>query len=298
VTAPELLSAARSRVERALDQVLPAEDEPPRRLAQAMRYSVFAGGKRLRPAFLFAAAELGAAPPQPLAAASAAVELVHTYSLIHDALPAMDDDRLRRGKPTCHVVFGEAIAILAGDALLTLAFEVLSRPMASLEATPRLAAIERLARAAGVSGLVGGQSADLGDLPDLLDDEARARAVELIHRRKTGALLGAAIAIGAIVAGLEPKLVARLEQFGEQIGTAFQIADDLLDVESTPAELGKATGKDAAAGKLTYPVVFGLDRSRSEALGRIERAIADIADLGPAASSLRSLARYVIERKC
>jgi geranylgeranyl diphosphate synthase type II len=239
---------------------------------------------------LLAAEACGAPPLQGLPAA-VAIELVHTYSLIHDDLPAMDDDALRRGRPTCHVQFDEATAILAGDGLLTLAFEVLSR---RLPAAAAAACILELATAAGIEGMVGGQQADLEaesagpvrDLPEL----------ESIHRRKTGRLICAALRMGARIAGAAPEALQRLQVYGESLGLAFQIADDLLDITATAEQLGKQTQKDAGRGKLTYPALLGVDSSRRRAEQLVERAQESVAPWGGAARALQALASYSIDR--
>lgn len=294
----------RSRaVDAALDAALPPESAPPETLHRAMRYSVFAGGKRIRPVIALAAAEavVGGDAEQAAAAMPVAValELIHTYSLIHDDLPAMDDDDLRRGRPTSHKVFGEAGAILAGDALLTEAFRVLAegRPPRGVSggthALRLLAATAELARAAGAAGMVGGQMADL---------EAEGRPVtladvEFIHARKTAALIAAAAVSGGLAVGADEAQVAALRRYGAAAGLAFQIADDVLDVEGEAEALGKGTGGDAAAGKATYPAVAGLAASKTRAAALAEEAAAAAAVCGEAGAPLAALARFIVARR-
>ncbi|HEY3355287.1 MAG TPA: farnesyl diphosphate synthase [Polyangia bacterium] len=275
-----------------LGRLVPADDAPPATIHRAMRYSLLAGGKRLRPALVLATGEaLGAGAPALLPVACA-IEMIHTYSLIHDDLPAMDDDDLRRGRPTSHRVFGEAIAILAGDALLTRAFEVLATADAPAPAR-RLRLIAELAAAAGtVGGLVGGQVLDM----ESEGQPPTAAAVAAIHRAKTGALLTAAVVAGGLVADATDAQLAQLRCYGERLGLAFQIADDVLDVTATAAQLGKTPGKDVAAGKATYPAVHGLAASRAHALALVEEAVAAARELGPGADRLAALARFVVTR--
>ena len=267
----------------------------PRRLADAMRHSLLAGGKRMRPVLTLAAhAACGADPSRRGAAVTAAqaVEMVHTYSLVHDDLPCMDDDDLRRGRPTCHVAFDEATAVLAGDALLTLAFDLLSRVQS---AEIGLGCVSSLARAAGAVGMVGGQAQDLEAEanPAFVSDGA---ALEAIHRRKTGALIACACELGAITARAGDDRLFALRDYGESLGLAFQIADDLLDLTADAAALGKTAGKDVAAGKLTYPALYGMEGSRARAAELIDAALAALEPLGGAADPLRALARYAVER--
>jgi geranylgeranyl pyrophosphate synthase len=306
------LDARRDAVDAALARLLPAAPVAPAIVCEAMRYSVTAGGKRLRPMLVLAAAEAVAerrARPehegQQLAMpAACAVELIHTYSLVHDDLPAMDNDTMRRGRPTSHVVFGEGMAILAGDGLLTEAFAVLARePLdasagASLPAGDlalrRLRTIAVLAEAAGAAGMVGGQAIDLQSVAAgaaTLD----ADALRAMHARKTGALIRGSALAGAIMAGADQAMLDGIDVYGTQLGLAFQIVDDILDVEGASAELGKTAGKDAAAGKPTYPALFGLDESRRLAAACIERAVAAIeaVSLG---GQLVGIARWVVGR--
>lgn len=286
------LSERRHMVENALDSFLPAADVPPERLHEAVRHSVFSGGKRLRPILAVAACELLGGPIAAVLAPACATELVHTYSLIHDDLPAMDDDDLRRGRPTCHRAFSEPLAILAGDALLTLAFEI----VASAETLPfdcRTAVLLELARANGSLGMVGGQAADIeaeGVASDL-------DAVTFIHVRKTAMPLTAAVRIGGLVAGAAPGELEALSAYGEAVGLAFQIADDLLDVAGTADEMGKAVGKDEARGKLTYPGAVGSKAATLKATELVGEAIASLAGFGERAEPLLDIARYVVDRR-
>ena len=292
----EELSRRREPVEEALGRWLPPEEEPPRELHAAMRYAVLGGGKRLRPILLAAAADACGGEPDRALPAAVAVELVHCYSLVHDDLPAMDDDDLRRGRPTCHRVFGEAVAVLAGDALLTLAFEVLARAYGAdgESAGGGLAStlVLELARAAGHAGMVAGQAADILS-------EGRQPSEELlryIHGHKTGALIRASVRMGALVARASEAEVSALGHYGECVGLTFQIADDILDVTSSPEELGKATQKDLARGKLTYPALVGLAQARRAARRLSEEAVASLQGFGPEAGLLVALAHFVTRR--
>jgi len=298
------LEARRADVERALERFLPASPACPPRVGEAMRYSVFAGGKRLRPMLALAAAEsVAMANGRDLSAARAAalptacaLELIHTYSLVHDDLPAMDDDTLRRGRPTNHVVFGEGLAILAGDGLLTEAFALMSREPRDPGAAPRkLRAICVVAEAAGACGMVGGQAVDLeaaGTGASFDGDGLRA-----MHARKTGALIRASAAAGAVMAGASDAQIDAIERFAAELGLAFQIVDDILDVEGASAELGKTAGKDAAAGKPTYPALYGLEESRRMAGECVERALAALATQpGLSDGHLPAIARWVTTR--
>jgi geranylgeranyl pyrophosphate synthase len=292
--ATALLTEAVRLADVALERWLPPADEAPTRLHQAMRYSVFAGGKRLRPALVLASARAvgGAASEQMTAsigAAMAAVEVLHTYTLIHDDLPAMDDDDLRRGRPTCHKAFDEATAILAGDALQTLAFEA--------SAAINAEAVTVLARASGSRGVVGGQQDDLDAEGQPIDQSPATRArLERIHRGKTAALIRASCELGAIAAGANASMRSALRTYGEAIGLAFQVADDVLDATASSSALGKTAGKDAAQGKLTYVAVHGLDAARREAERLEQEALAALAPLGVPANALRALGRFVVRR--
>lgn len=281
-------------VEAYMDRCLPPEGTAPATISRAVRYSLFAGGKRLRPVLVLASAEAAGGTPDEALPAAAAVEMIHTYSLIHDDLPAMDDDSLRRGQPTSHVVFGEAVAILAGDALQAYAFQVLAAPpqpcAVSLER--RLGAVALLAEAAGARGMVGGQVADL-------ESEARpvnAGELEFIHRHKTGALIRAATEMGAVMAGASEAEQERLARFGEEIGLAFQIVDDILDVEGSASTLGKSAGKDERAGKATYPLVHGIEEARRRAHELVSSALERVQCFGAPGEPLARIARRIVER--
>ena len=283
------LRSVSARVDAALEGLLPPEAEEPRTIHRAMRYSVLAGGKRLRPALVLLGGRAAGGDEEGVLPAACAVEMVHTYSLIHDDLPAMDDDDLRRGRPSCHKVFGEANAILAGDALHTLAFGILG----SFPDPARAAAMVReLARACGTRGMVGGQAADLeaeGRPPEVA-------VVEGIHRRKTGALIAASLRIGALGCGAEAAALERLTEYGERLGMAFQIVDDLLDEEGARADLGKTPGKDRQRGKMTYPAAAGMEASRTRAAALAAEAAEGVRGL-PGESLLADLAAFVVGRK-
>jgi geranylgeranyl diphosphate synthase type II len=289
---PPFFEEDRIAVDAHLDRLLPAESAPPASIHQAMRYSVFAGGKRIRPILCLESARIfGAEVPHALFP-GCAVELIHTYSLIHDDLPALDNDDLRRGKPTCHKRFGEATAILAGDALLTLAFETIAATPISSD--HRVAIVTEIAAAAGtVKGMVGGQVADLEAEGKKVDTEM----LEYIHRSKTAALIRASITSGALSAGAPTDEVARLRRFGETIGWAFQVTDDILDVEESSAALGKTAGKDLAQQKATYPAVFGLERSHQIANDLASKAIAELQPYGERAERLRTIAEFLVLRR-
>jgi geranylgeranyl pyrophosphate synthase len=288
------LRRIRDVVDRALDLRLPSPEGPAARLHAAMRYAVLGGGKRLRPALCLAACEACGADPDRVVGPAAAIEMIHTYSLVHDDLPAMDDDPLRRGRPTVHVAFGEAEAILAGDALLTLAFEVLARePEDPRFAERRAEAVAVVAAAAGAAGMVGGQMAYL----DSDRSDVEPAPLDWIHAHKTGALLAASVEVGAIHAGAGEKARAALVDFGRNLGMAFQIVDDILDVTATAEELGKTPGKDARSGKGSYAARFGVDGARNEAERFRDRAIEALAALPGDTSFLESLARYALGRK-
>lgn len=283
-------------VDDALDRWLPAESELPQRIHQAMRYSVFAGGKRVRPILALAGCEAVGGSIQSALPAACALELIHTYSLIHDDLPAMDNDDFRRGRPTSHKVFGEAIAILAGDGLLTEAFKLLSDPRFSSDSTPErvLAVIHEIAVCAGTWGMVGGQVADM---------EAEGSAdvnlpmVQYIHTHKTGALIKASVVAGALLGGADDRQLAAIRRYGEAAGLAFQIADDILDIEGTTEEIGKDAGSDQARGKATYPALMGLAASKQEAVEMLKEALQALEPFGTAAEPLCAMARYIVERK-
>ena len=284
----------RAAIEAALDRIVPAATEDPPAVHAAIRWSLFAPAKRFRPLLVFAAGETLGAPPERLVRTACAFELMHTYSLVHDDLPAMDDDDLRRGRPTCHVRFGEAAAILAGDALQALAFQTVAEDE-TLDARLRVRLVSELARAAGSpEGMVAGQAHDLAA-------EARAdvtaEELELIHRRKTGALIAAAARAGALAAGARPDELEAVTRYALDLGLLFQITDDLLDVTASAADLGKTPGKDARANKATYPALYGLEAARARAHEVYAGACAALDALGRPAGLLRGLARLVLERR-
>jgi geranylgeranyl diphosphate synthase type II len=301
----EYLERARHRIEQSLDEYLPvldlgAESTCPARLATAMRYSVLGGGKRLRPVLCLMAAEACGGDCEAALPAACALEMVHTYSLIHDDLPAMDDDDLRRGRPTNHRAFDEATAILAGDGLLTLAFEVVAKRVRPSAAALRCVAI--LAEAAGPVGMVAGQMADL--LAEgrhesggrRVASEVTLAALEAIHRRKTGALLRAPLKMGAVIAQASEGCVEALDRYGRAVGLAFQIVDDLLDVQGDASKLGKRVGKDSEQGKWTYPRFLGVDGSSRRARQLADEAIASLEPFGSRGELLRDLALALLER--
>jgi len=279
-------------VDASLDRLLPPATAQPATIHESMRYSVFAGGKRIRPILCLEAARIFDTDVAPAHYPACAIEFIHTYSLIHDDLPALDNDDLRRGKPTNHKKFGEAIAILAGDALLTLAFETISN--APVHAERRVAMLAEISRAAGtINGMVGGQVADL----EAERKPATAETLEYIHLSKTAALIRASITSGAICGGAAPDDIARLRSFGESIGLLFQVMDDILDVEESSAALGKTAGKDVAQQKATYPALYGLARSHQIANELSAKAIAQLAPYDDAASRLRQIAAYLVARR-
>jgi len=290
----EYLAVRRTLVDKTLDEMLPREDNEPEILHKAMRYSLFAGGKRVRPILAIAAAEAVGGNAQMVLPLAAALECVHTYSLIHDDLPAMDDDELRRGKPTLHKVFGEATAILAGDALLSFAFQALSSPWSQrvCPASRLLTVIGDLADASGSRKLVAGQVVDLMSE----NRPVSAETVAYIVRTKTGALIRASLTCGARMAGGTEEETAILGRFGDDLGAAFQIRDDLLDLEGDVATLGKAVGKDEERGKATYPNLLGKDRARALVHELIESALRTIEPLGDRARPLALIGRYVADR--
>ena len=295
MNAEETLACYASQIEEALVEALPSDPDTPPDLLEAMRYSLMAGGKRLRPLLVLLAAEACGADPRDAMPAACAVEMVHTYSLIHDDLPAMDDDDLRRGQPTSHVAFGEAMAILAGDALLTRAFEILAADLPDPVVAAECCRV--LASAGGSDGMVGGQVADLAATntsPESVDDPLQVLGD--IHRRKTGRLLAASLELGAVVAGAEKQVRESLLDYGQQVGLAFQVADDLLDVEGDINRTGKTSGRDAHLGKWTYPALAGNDTSRRLARNCIASACAAVEPLGEAGEPLKVLAEFVIER--
>jgi len=290
---PELLALS-ARADDVLARALPDESQPPVELHRAMRYAVLGGGKRLRPLLVYAAGLAFGAPFGRLDSSASAVEIIHAYSLVHDDLPAMDDDDLRRGRPTCHVAFGEAMAILAGDALQALAFEVLASDAAlAVDPVVHLAMLRTLATACGSHGMAGGQAFDLAAVGKTLS----ADELERMHVHKTGALIRASVRLGALAAGCnDERILAALETYGHSIGLAFQIRDDLLDIEADTSQLGKTAGKDVAANKPTYPAILGVEASRAELATLTARALDAIAGLDAHADRLRDLARFVAIR--
>ncbi|MGA2584829.1 MAG: polyprenyl synthetase family protein [Tepidisphaeraceae bacterium] len=294
--APQILTRCAASVEEYLRRLPEHYPAAPSRLVESIQYSLMAGGKRLRPALVLECAKacaggnLSESAGKSALAAAAAMELIHTFSLVHDDLPAMDDDDLRRGLPTNHKVFGEAIAILAGDAMTTLAFEILA-----VDATPAVvpALVRELAHASGPEGMIGGQVIDI-------DNQRRPSNIselQQLHRMKTGALLTASCRMGAIAASAGGSTLASLDAYGRHLGLAFQIVDDILDQTATADQLGKATGKDAAKGKITYPMLIGLEASQKEARHQLDSALTAIAPLGTAGNGLKTLARFVVERQ-
>ncbi len=294
MTAPDrhaTLEAYRARVEAALEARLPPASELPGRLHEAMRYCTLGGGKRIRPALVYATGEFLGVDPAALDAAAAAVEMIHVYSLVHDDLPAMDDDDLRRGRPTCHRQFDEATAILAGDALQVLAFESLAEAPARAE--ERVATIRLLAGASGTRGMAGGQAIDLAAVGRVLSPAE----IEVMHRRKTGALLEASVGLAVTLApDIAPATRAGLTRFASALGLAFQIVDDILDVEGDPTLLGKAVGADQARHKPTYPAAAGMAAARERAAALYAEAQAAIGPLGPRAGMLAWLGAFIVER--
>lgn len=292
-TSPEqAIPAYQERIEGVLDRSLDPAGAPDARLIEAMRYATLSGGKRLRPLLVYATGEALGAPQDALDAAAAAVEMIHVYSLIHDDLPAMDDDDLRRGRPTCHRAYDEATAILAGDALQAQAFVVLSNGTESLPAGRAPVMLQELARAAGLQGMAGGQAIDLGACGGQLD----LPGLEGMHRLKTGALIRASVRLGGLAGGADQALLARLTDYAECIGLAFQIRDDILDVEGDPETLGKACGADARLDKSTFPALMGLEASRERAVALVEQALDALQPLDAEADLLRHLARYIVDR--
>jgi farnesyl diphosphate synthase len=287
------LQALIVRAEQALERSLPPADQSPADLHSAMRYAVLGGGKRLRPLLVYAAAHALGADDEPLDAAACAVELIHAYSLVHDDLPAMDDDALRRGRPTCHIVFGEAMAILAGDALQALAFEILADDAThQLDTANVMAMLRVLSRACGAEGMAGGQALDLAAVGRKLT----LAELEHMHACKTGALIRASVQLGALVAGADASALLALDNYAHAVGLSFQVRDDILDVEGESAVIGKTAGKDAAAAKPTFPSIIGLDASRARLTELTESALAAVAPFGDQGSLLAELARYAAHR--
>ncbi|MET0256464.1 MAG: (2E,6E)-farnesyl diphosphate synthase [Luteibacter sp.] len=290
---PAPLKALAGRADDALSRALPGEDLAPTELHRAMRYAVLGGGKRLRPLLVYAAGHAMGSDGDILDAPACAVEIIHAYSLVHDDLPAMDDDDLRRGRPTCHIVFGEAMAILAGDALQALAFEILARSPVDDDPAARIAMLRALGTACGAEGMAGGQAFDLSAVGVRLSLEE----LERMHAYKTGALIRASVRLGALAAGCkDDTLLARLDRYGHAVGLAFQVRDDILDIEGESAVIGKTAGKDAAADKPTFPSIIGLDASRARLTALVDDALEAIAPLGARGEWLAELARYSAHR--
>jgi farnesyl diphosphate synthase len=288
------LAACRERVDAALAQWLPNAELPPQNLHAAMRYAALGDGKRIRPVLVYGAGAALGVEPARLDGPACAVELIHAYSLVHDDLPAMDDDDLRRGRPTCHRAFDEATAILAGDALQTLAFQILARaPQSSLDPAARLAMLETLARASGSRGMAGGQALDIAAVGRQLD----LAQLENLHIHKTGALIRASVRLGTLAAAQAAAAQTKaLDHYAKCIGLAFQVQDDILDVAGDTATLGKTGGKDAAADKPTYPALLGLEGARRKAAELLQDALDSLAGFGSEAQPLRQLARYIVGR--
>jgi farnesyl diphosphate synthase len=283
-----------TRMEMALEGMLPAEAIAPEKLHAAMRYATLGGGKRVRPMLAFAAGEAVGADMARVEAAACAVELIHVYSLVHDDLPCMDDDDLRRGKPTCHKQFDEATALLVGDALQSLAFEVLARPAPGLDPATQVSMLAILARAAGSRGMCGGQAVDLASTGQRLE----LAELEFMHIHKTGALIQAAVLLGALAGGaLADEQRSRLEHYARCVGLAFQVMDDVLDAETDTATLGKTAGKDAAQGKATYLTLMSAREARAYAQELTDEALAALAPFGDRAGHLADIARFIIERR-
>jgi geranylgeranyl diphosphate synthase type II len=289
------LNERRATVEEALQGIFPVSEGPAADIVAAMGYSLFAGGKRLRPILCIAGAEAVGGEAKDVLPVACAIELIHTYSLIHDDLPVMDDDDMRRGKPTNHKVFGEAVALLAGDGLLTKAFHVMTGPDSVTRVRPEslLAVIGLIAQAAGYEGMVGGQVVDI----QLEGKEVDPSIVEFIHTRKTAALISASVVSGAMLAGAAEDHVKALASYGQNIGLAFQVSDDILDIEGDSRELGKNVGSDTRQEKITYPAVLGLKRSKEIQEEMVEQAIESLAPFDQRAEPLRHIAKYIIARR-
>jgi len=295
----DYLLSRRAMVDRTIDVHLPAATTHPPVIHEAMRYAVLGGGKRIRPILAIAAAEAVGGEAGPLLVPLCALELIHTYSLVHDDLPSLDNDDYRRGRKTTHVVYGEAMAILVGDALLTEAFAWLSRPLPGVPVERQLRAVGEVARAIDSTGMIGGQVADLvaersqqrGDHDSLLSE------LEFIHRNKTGKLLTASVVLGGLLGGAGDDQLASLRKYADALGLAFQIVDDLLDIEESSATLGKTAGKDVAQGKLTWPALLGAEAARAEVDRLLQEAIANAAIIAGPVNTLAPIARYICERR-
>lgn len=284
----------RSRlVDDALERYLPCEEMRPQVLHRAIRYSALSGGKRLRPVLVIAGAEAVGGKAETVLPTACGIEMIHTFSLIHDDLPAIDNDMLRRGRPTCHVQFGEAVAILAGDALFATAFELIARNVETAPPERIVRVLQVIAEASGTRGMVGGQMVDIESEGKQVD----AETLEYIHRHKTAALIRASVASGAILAGAPEWQVDALSRYGELTGLAFQIADDLLNVTGDPRKTGKAVGTDAQRGKATYPALFGIAASRERAYQLVQEAVQALQPFGERAEPLRAIAYLMVERE-
>jgi geranylgeranyl diphosphate synthase type II len=296
----DYLSEKRALIDRVLDANLLPPETRPSIIHEGMRYAVMGGGKRIRPIVAIAAAEACGADTEPLLVHFAALELIHTYSLVHDDLPALDNDDLRRGRKTTHVVFGEAMGILTGDALLTEAFAWLARPIATVEPSRQLRAIAEVASAIDSRGMIGGQVADivaerLHEKPH--DRETLIEELQFIHRNKTGRLLTASVLLGGLLANASDAQLDALRRYGDATGHAFQIVDDLLDIEESAATLGKTAGKDVEQGKLTYPALFGVNAAREKAAALLAEALGNADMIGGPVNYLAGIARYICERR-
>jgi geranylgeranyl diphosphate synthase type II len=290
----DYLNERRQLVDRVLSTNLPPADTPPAVIHEAMRYAVLGGGKRIRPIVAIAAAEACGANVENLLVPIAALELIHTYSLVHDDLPALDNDDLRRGRKTTHVVFGEAMGILTGDALLTEAFAWLARPVAGVDAAHQLRAVREVAVAVDSKGMIGGQVADIITAGT---NETSAKLLDFIHRNKTGKLLTASVVLGGLLASAPDETIDALRRYGDAVGLAFQIVDDLLDQEEDAATLGKTAGKDLAQGKLTYPALFGTDAARARVESLLEEAVRNADIIAGPVNYLAGIARFICERR-
>jgi geranylgeranyl diphosphate synthase, type II len=289
----EYLSQRKKQVNEALDRLVPGANKPPQRLNQAIRHSLIDGGKRLRPILVLASAQAVGGEMEKLLPFACALECIHTYSLIHDDLPAMDNDDLRRGRPTCHKQFDDATAILAGDGLLTLAFELAARPIEGVSPSDSLAMVVQLAQDAGIHGMVGGQMMDM----EAEDKEVELAELQYIHIHKTGALIRSSCLAGAQLGGGDKGQIKKLKRYGEAIGLAFQITDDILDVVGDSQLMGKTTGQDQHHAKATYPALMGLSQAREEAENLIQEALHSLEDFSESAEPLRALARYITDRR-
>lgn len=296
----EYLIGRRAVVDRVLDATLPPPTTEPAVIHEAMRYAVLGGGKRIRPILAIAAAEASGADVEPLLVQFAALELIHTYSLVHDDLPALDNDDLRRGRKTTHVVFGDAMAILAGDALLTEAFSWLARPAGGIDAARQLRAITEVSAAVDSTGMIGGQVADIvaeRSQETAAGRDALLRELHFIHRNKTGKLITASVVLGGLLGAASESAIDALRRYGNALGLAFQIVDDLLDIEESSATLGKTAGKDVAQGKLTWPALLGAESARAEVGRLLEEAVSNADMIAGPVNYLAQIARFMCERR-